>query len=107
MGIESIAIVSGSNAIMVASFLSDNDIPVVVPSVHNTPGRSDDDYDLAYKLPVELTQRGVSVSLSHSGMLGLSRNLPFYAGTTVAHSGWSRSTGSAWIRGRFAGRHKW
>lgn len=85
MGVKRIGVVSGTDALIAADFLVDNKIPVVVPSIHSQPSRVDDDYDQAYKLAAKLTEKGVRVSLSHSGMLGLARNLPFYAGTSVAH----------------------
>ena len=58
---------------------------MILPPTHRTPSIADMDYDLPYKLPVLLHKEGVAVSLSHSGMLSNSRNLPFYAGTAVAH----------------------
>jgi len=85
MGIQKIGVQGGSDLVRIADFLVDNKIPVVVSSIHATPSRSDDDYDMPYKMAALLAEKGVSVSLSHSGMLGLSRNLPFYAGTSVAH----------------------
>ncbi|MDH5380548.1 MAG: amidohydrolase family protein [Cyclobacteriaceae bacterium] len=84
MGVKRIAIVGDAEALFAADFLAENKIPVVLPKPHALPDRSDDDYDLPYKLAVELTKKGVEVTLSHSGMLANSRNLPFYAGTSVA-----------------------
>jgi len=84
-GIKKVVIVSGTGALMVKEFLADNNIPVVVQRVHSMPDRADMDIDLPYRLPVELTKAGVKVALSHTGMLALARNLPFYAGTAVAY----------------------
>ena len=84
-GVKKVAIVTGTGALMVKEFLADNDIPVVVQRVHSMPDRADMDVDLPYRLPVELTKAGVKVALSHTGMLALARNLPFYAGTAAAY----------------------
>ena len=58
---------------------------MIVTAVHSTPSKQDADYDLSYKLPYLLSEAGLTVALSHSGMLSNSRNLPFYAGTVAAH----------------------
>jgi len=84
-GVKKIAIVTGTGALMVKEFLADNNIPVVIQRVHSLPDRTDMDVDLPYRLPVELTKAGVKVALSHTGMLALARNLPFYAGTAAAY----------------------
>ena len=84
-GVKKIAIVTGTGALLVKEFLADNNIPVVVQRVHSMPDRADMDVDLPYRLPVELTKAGVKVALSHTGMLALARNLPFYAGTAAAY----------------------
>ena len=84
-GVKKVAIVTGTGALMVKEFLADNNIPVVVQRVHSLPDRADMDVDLPYRLPVELTRAGVKVALSHTGMLALARNLPFYAGTAAAY----------------------
>lgn len=67
--------------------LKKNNIPVILQRVHKTPSNDDDDYDLPYKLATILTDAGVLVGLNTSGDMERmnSRNLPFYAGTCVAH----------------------
>ncbi len=84
-GVKKITLISGANALMVAEFLKENDIPVILPATHNLPNRPDDDVDLPYKLPHLLTQAGVMVSLYNNDALHGSRNLGFYAGTAVAY----------------------
>ena len=84
-GVQDIVVVAGIPALRVASFLKDNDIPVVIPPVHSLPSRDDQDIDLPYRLPYLLSEAGVLVGLSHTGMLANARNLPFYAGTSVAY----------------------
>ncbi|HEY0742368.1 MAG TPA: amidohydrolase family protein [Chryseosolibacter sp.] len=84
-GAKRVVLVSGSGTHLVAEFLKENSIPVVLQQTHNLPERPDDDIDLPYKLPHLLTQAGISVSLSHDGMPARARNLAFYAGTAAAY----------------------
>lgn len=84
-GVKKVAIVAGTGALLVKTFLKENVIAVVIPPVHSLPSRADMDVDLPYRLPALLTDAGVNVSLSHSGMLANARNLAFYAGTAVAY----------------------
>ena len=55
--------------------------------MHLRPEKNDEDYDLTYKLAKKLVDSGVIVGLEASGDMERmnSRNLPFYAGTTVAY----------------------
>ena len=84
-GVQKIVLVGGSSSLHIAQFLVDNKIKLIIPPTHQLPDRPDDPIDLPYQLPHLLTQAGVEVSLSHSGMLAGARNLPFYAGTAVAY----------------------
>ena len=84
-GVKKITLISGANALMVAEFLKENNIPVILPATHNLPDRPDDDVDLPYKLPHLMTQAGVMVSIYNNDALHGSRNLGFYAGTAVAY----------------------
>lgn len=84
-GVKRITLVGGTGALWVADFLKENKIPVILPSTHNLPNRTDDDIDMPYKLPHLLTQAGVTVSLMDDGALHGSRNLGFYAGTASAY----------------------
>ena len=85
--VQSTVIVGGYEAHKVADMLKKNDIPVLLQRVHSRPSQSDDDYDMPFKLAKLLTDKGVTVALETSGQMERmnSRNLPFYAGTTVAH----------------------
>ncbi|WP_460218787.1 amidohydrolase family protein [Psychroserpens sp. MEBiC05023] len=85
--ISSAVIVGGYEAHKVTSLLKKNNIPVLLQRVHTRPSQSDDDYDMPFKLAKLLTDEGVVVALETSGQMERmnSRNLPFYAGTTVAH----------------------
>lgn len=80
-------IVGGHEAYKVADLLNENNIPVLLQRVHSVPSLEDEDYDLPYKAAKLLVEKGVLVALETSGQMERmnTRNLPFYAGTTVAH----------------------
>ena len=86
-GLKNMVIVGGYEAYKVAKFLKENNISVLIQRVHSLPILEDDDYDLPYKLAKLLVDEGVLVSLQVSGDMERmnTRNLPFYAGTTVAY----------------------
>jgi len=84
-GVKRITVVGGTGALWVADFLKESKIPVILPSTHNLPNRTDDDVDMPYKLPHLLTQAGVIVALMDDGALHGGRNLGFYAGTAAAY----------------------
>jgi imidazolonepropionase-like amidohydrolase len=86
-GVSKLTIVGGYQAANVASFLKQNDVSVFLRRVHTRPELEDDDYDYTFKQAKLLVDAGVLVSLEPSGQMERmnSRNLPFYAGTTVAH----------------------
>lgn len=86
-GVSKITIIGGYEAGNVANFLKQNNVSVFVQRIHSRPSNEDDDYDKPYKLAKKLVDAGVLVALEPSGQMERmnSRNLPFYAGTTVAH----------------------
>ncbi|MFD1015936.1 amidohydrolase family protein [Winogradskyella rapida] len=86
-GVIKLTIVGGYEAGKVANFLKQNDVSVFLRRIHSRPELEDDDYDQSYKLAKQLVDAGVLVALEPSGQMERmnSRNLPFYAGTTVAH----------------------
>lgn len=84
-GVKRIVLVGGSGSYVVAEFLKEHAIPVVLQQTHSLPDRPDDDIDMPYKLPHLLTQAGLQVSISHDGMPARARNLAFYAGTAAAY----------------------
>ena len=86
-GITKITIIGAYQAGNLTNFLKQNNVSVFLRRVHTRPELEDDDYDLPYKLAKKLVDAGVLVSLEPSGQMERmnSRNLPFYAGTTVAH----------------------
>jgi len=85
--IKSMVIVGGYDAYKVADMLKQNDIPVLIRRTHIRPNSEDEDYDLPFRLAKLLVDKGVLVGLETSGQMERmnSRNLPFYAGTTVAY----------------------
>lgn len=86
-GVSKITVVGAYEAGEIANFLKQNNVSVFIQRTHLRPSNEDDDYDLPYKLTKKLVDAGVLVSLEPSGQMERmnSRNLPFYAGTTVAH----------------------
>lgn len=85
--VQHLVIVGGRESYKVTDLLKQHEIPVIVQRVHALPSQPDDDYDLPYKLAALLVNEGITVALSAKGSMERmsSRNLPFYAGTTVAH----------------------
>lgn len=83
--VEKIVLITGKEALDVSDFLRENAIPVVLPPVHSLSDDADMDIYQIFKLPHQLTEAGIIVALSHRGMLGRARNLPFYAGSSAAH----------------------
>lgn len=84
-GIKHMVLVGGYHAYKITDFLKKNDIPVLVQFTHNLPVFDDDDYDLPYKLPKLLMDAGLLVALQNGEAANFqTRNLPFYAGQTVA-----------------------
>lgn len=86
-GVSKITIVSGYQAGKVANFLKQHNVSVLLQRVHTRPELEDHDYDYTFKQAKILVDAGVLVALETSGQMERmnSRNLPFYAGTTVAY----------------------
>jgi imidazolonepropionase-like amidohydrolase len=62
-------------------------VPVVAGRVHDLPAREDEDFDMPYKFPKLLADKGVMVALENSGSMERhqARNFPFYAGTVAGY----------------------
>ena len=86
-GVKALTIVGAYEAYKVTGFLKENNISILLQRVHLRPNKSDEDYDLPYKLAKLLIDAGLTVALEASGDMERmnSRNLPFYAGTTVGY----------------------
>jgi imidazolonepropionase-like amidohydrolase len=82
--VQKIAMIAGTGSIDAASFLVENNIPVIMQNVHSLPNTQDMEYDLPYRLASILNNAGVQVSLSYTS-LSSCRNLPFFAGTAVTY----------------------
>ncbi|WP_010520532.1 amidohydrolase family protein [Aquimarina agarivorans] len=80
-------LVDADQAYKVAAQLKANNIPVLLERVHSTPDFDDSDYDLPYKHAKLLMDAGVTVAIQNAGDMERAnvRNLPFQAGTVVAH----------------------
>ena len=87
LGIERMAIVGGYDAYLVADLLRENNVAVMLQSVHSLPRFADDDVDLPFKLPKLLMDEGLVVALQVDQRMTEmnARNLPFYAGTARAY----------------------
>lgn len=84
-GVQHVVLVGGYHAHKVTDFLKEHNIPVLVRFTHTLPFFEDDDYDFTYKLPKLLVDAGLTVGLQNADASNFqTRNLPFYAGQTVA-----------------------
>ncbi len=85
--IAKVVIVGGYDAHLHAKKLAVNEIGVILSRIHSLPERPEDDVYLPYKLPKILADANVLFCFQNAGdmeQMG-TRNLPFYAGTAVAH----------------------
>ncbi|PST85196.1 amidohydrolase [Pedobacter yulinensis] len=76
-------LVGGDEAFLVADFLKEHNVPVVVKQPHSLPANNDDDVNMPYKNAALLANAGLTVVLSIDGYWQ-QRNLPFMAGTAAA-----------------------
>jgi imidazolonepropionase-like amidohydrolase len=79
-----IVIVGGADCWRVVDLLKAHRIPVILQETHAVPQRADDPIDIASRLPKILLDAGVPFCISKDGFWD-TRNLPFVAGTAVAH----------------------
>ncbi len=77
-------IVGGRDAHLVTSILKDNNVPVLIRDAHALPSREGDDVNLPYKQAKLLLDAGILAAYAIEGFWQ-QRNLPFMAGTAVAH----------------------
>ncbi|UZO82710.1 amidohydrolase family protein [Aquimarina sp. ERC-38] len=80
-------LVGASEAYKAISELKKINLPVLLERTHSLPTYDDDDYDQPYKQAKTLSDAGILVGLQNSGDMerANTRNLPFQAGTVVAH----------------------
>ncbi len=82
--IKKYVIVGASDAYMIIDFLKENNVAILLNSLHRLPGRSEEDVDMPYKLPFILHKAGILVGLSYEGVPYNYRNLPFIAGQSAS-----------------------
>ena len=78
-------ILGGQDATLVASFLKQHDVPVVVTAVMHLPSREDDPFDVNYAIPAKLAAAGVRFAISTGDRGSEIRTLPYTAGMAAAH----------------------
>jgi len=83
-GVARMVLVGASEAMMVADFLKQQGIPVILSEIHRLPDNDDDDVDAPYKLPAQLFAEHIPFCLSYSSTMN-ARNLAFLAGTAAAY----------------------
>lgn len=77
-------IVGGRDAHLVAAILRENKVPVLIREAHSLPSREGDDVNMPYKQAKLLHDAGILAAYAMDGFWQ-QRNLPFMAGTAVAH----------------------
>lgn len=86
-GVKKMVLVGGKDSWMITDLLKEKNVPVMLNRVHDLPDRPEDDVDLPYKTPYLLQKAGVLYCIQNEGDMEQinARNLPFNAGTAVAH----------------------
>ncbi len=80
-----VVIVGGTDSWLIADLLKQNNIAVILPSLHNLPTMVDDDIDQPFKTPAMLQKAGVLFALNDDDGSTRHHNLPYNAGTAVAY----------------------
>lgn len=78
-------IVGGRDAWMVAPFLKQHNVPVVMSAIMDLPTREDDSYDVNWSAPSKLVAAGVRIAITSGDGGSEVRNLPLVAGMASAH----------------------
>ncbi|MFZ1496500.1 MAG: amidohydrolase family protein [Saprospiraceae bacterium] len=76
-------IVGGYDSWLVADFLKENNVPVILGATQNLPSREGDDIDQPFKIAAALQQAGVLYCFSNDDRSWQLRNLAFQAGQAV------------------------
>ncbi len=76
------ALVGAEDAWLMADFLKEHKVSVILASTQSLPGRDDDDIDQPYKTAALLHEKGILFAFGHDGNWK-HRNLPFQAGQAV------------------------
>ncbi|HVX49737.1 MAG TPA: amidohydrolase family protein [Chitinophagaceae bacterium] len=77
-------IVGGADSWMIADYLKQNNIAVILDEMHSLPITQDDDVNQPYKTPYLLQQAGVQYAISDQHAETRGRNLMFNAGNACA-----------------------
>lgn len=85
VGVRQIVLISGEESLIVAGFLKENNIGVIVHSTHQMPSYTQSGVFDPYEVPKKLFDEELKVGMYMNGMLGFGRNLPFAAGIAVGH----------------------
>ncbi|NII27146.1 amidohydrolase family protein [Pseudoflavitalea sp. X16] len=80
-----VVIVGGSESYQIADLLKQNNIAVILGSMHSLPTMVDDDVDQPYKTPAALQKAGVLFAINDDDGSTRQRNLAFNAGTAAAY----------------------
>lgn len=85
MGVERI-VLNGADedALMVADFLKQNNVSVILAHIHRTPKRKDSFTRKPFELAADFKEAGITAAVTYSGASG-SMNLPFVAGQCVPY----------------------
>ncbi len=87
MGIKHMAIVGAKEAHKMAAFLKEHNVAVLLDRIHRLPSTESTAVDMPYKQAAILHRAGVKFGFCFQGDMEAmgQRNLPFSAGTAVAH----------------------
>lgn len=86
-GVKNTVLVGDSSLLPVLDEIKAAGLPLVINRPHSLPAKSSDNPFLPYQFPKMVSDKGILYALDYSGDMEYqgSRNLPFIAGTTVAH----------------------
>lgn len=80
-----VVIVGGTDSYLIAGILKQNNISVILNTIHNLPVLQDDDIDQPFKTPAVLQKAGVLFAINDNSDNARYRNLDFNAGTAAAY----------------------
>ncbi|MBI3790613.1 MAG: amidohydrolase family protein [Gemmatimonadetes bacterium] len=78
-------IVGGRDAWMVAAFLKQHNVPVLLGGINDLPTREDDPYDVNWSAAGKLVAAGVRIAVTSGDAGSEVRNLPLVAGMAAAY----------------------
>lgn len=78
-------VVGGTDSWMIADYLKENNVAVILNEMHSLPVMQDDDIDQPFKTPFLLQQAGVLFAIGDTDENSRGRNLMFNAGTAATY----------------------